>query len=266
MESGSGFLRVGLVQTDIFWLDIDANLARLEEYFSERVVGGGFDVVILPEMFNTGFGKAAAGYAEFMKGKSHKWLKNMAMLSGAMILGSMAVRENGLVFNRLMCVYPEGHTLFYDKKHLFSYGDEHTVFSSGKSPLVLYHKGFVIKPLICYDLRFPVWSRNSNKDPFDVLIYVANWPYSRQLAWEQLLKARAIENQCYVIGCNRIGGDGNQLHYKGGSAVIDYQGQYLASPKGEEALLVAELNKSSLQKFRGEFPFLNDADEFQFIS
>jgi omega-amidase len=265
MESMAGFLRVALVQIDIFWLDIDANLARLEEYFYDKVVGQGFDIVVLPEMFNTGFGKAAAGYAEFMNGKTHKWLKNMAKLSGALILGSIAIRDNGLIFNRLLSVYPDGDTLFYDKKHLFTYADEHTVFTSGKGSLVLHYKGFVIKPLVCYDLRFPVWSRNTNKDPFDVLIYVANWPDTRQFAWEQLLKARAIENQCYVLGCNRTGADGNKLNYEGGSVVIDCQGKYLASPNEGEALIVAELNKSSLQKFRSDFPFLNDSDEFQFI-
>jgi predicted amidohydrolase len=266
MKSMASYLKVALLQIDIFWLDIDANLARLEEYFYDNIIGEGFDIIVLPEMFNTGFGKNAAGHAEFMNGKSHKWLKNMAMLSDALMLGSFSVKDNGMIFNRLMAVYPDGRTLFYDKKHLFSYGEEHLVFSSGERALLLQYKGFIIKPLICYDLRFPVWSRNSVSEPFDVLIYVANWPDSRKYAWEQLLKARAIENQCYVLGCNRIGVDGNNLQYGGGSAIIDHEGKYLALAKENEALVVATLDKSSLQKFRVDFPFLNDSDKFQFVS
>ncbi|HTF81247.1 MAG TPA: amidohydrolase [Cytophagales bacterium] len=256
-----GHLKVAAVQMDIYWLDIDANLAELEEYFHVHVVGQAYDIVLLPEMFNTGFGKQAAQHSEFMNGRTHKWLRNMAALCNALLMGSISMKEAGVTTNRLLAVYPDGSTCWYDKRHLFTYGQENDVFAPGSKSININYKGFRIKPLICYDLRFPEWSRNDKSDPFDLLLYVANWPNTRQYAWEQLLIARAIENQCYVIGCNRVGKDGNSLEYMGGSLIINYEGKIMAYGDPATHLVHSEIDKDELDAFRRRFPFLNDADQ-----
>lgn len=258
-----GLLKIGMLQADVAWLDVDANLATLEECFYDQIIGKGYDLVLLPEMFSTGFGKQVVQYAEFMDGKTHKWLRNMASLANALVLGSVPVRQDGNTYNRLLCVYPDGATVPYDKKHLFGYGGESETFSSGKERVVLEYKGFKIRPMVCYDLRFPVWARHTVAYGYDVLVYVANWPSARQYAWEHLLKARAIENQAYVLGCNRIGADGNGLEYRGGSLAIDTQGYVI----GEESagLVSAVLDLEKLRAFRIQYPFLNDGDDFKLV-
>lgn len=258
-----GILKISMVQADIVWLDIDANLSILEEYFHAHFLRKDYDLILLPEMFSTGFGKQAVQHAEFMQGKVHKWLRNMASLTNALIMGSVAIKEGGDTYNRLLCVYPDGNTVYYDKKHLFGYGGENETFAGGVAQVMFQYKGFKIRPMICYDLRFPVWGRYTATYDHDVLVYVANWPFARQYAWEHLLKARAIENQCYVLGCNRMGVDGNGLEYKGGSLAINAEGY----PIGQEdkGMVSAVLDIEKLRAFRTQYPFLNDRDDFKLL-
>jgi omega-amidase len=253
-------LRISLVQTDLYWENPVANLAMLEEKISG--MSGQADLIVLPEMFNTGF---STDLTEPMNFTTHKWMKQMAAQTGATLAGSVGISENNQSFNRLMWVDPSGNLDFYDKKHLFKYGGENKTFSPGNKKIVRNIKGFNICPLICYDLRFPVWSRNINRQ-FDVLIYVASWPDARIEAWKTLLKARAIENQCYVVGVNRIGEDGNGLRYNGQSALIDFQGKVLHAFDDQEGIATIEIEKAALEEFRNRFPFYEDADKFEILS
>lgn len=255
-------LKIALLQYDIIWQDVDANLYTLEELVYTKLLGQNIDIVVLPEMFTTGFGVQSAHLAEFMNGKTHKWLKNMAKLTNAMFVGSVAVKENGKIFNRFLAVKPDGSTQYYDKKHLFTYANEHEVFEKGISVLKIEYKGFTICPLICYDLRFANWSAINPDNKFDILLYVANWPSSRRLAWDILLRARAIENQAFVIACNRVGLDGNNLEYDGGSCGINYDGSLIEPVRIGDNLLLVEIYKDDLIQFRSKFPFINDSDSF----
>lgn len=249
-------MKVSLIQTTIDWEDIDTNLEKLTSILNSIETT---DIIVLPEMFTTGFTLNVKKLAEPMHGKTMSWLQGQAKLKNALLIGSIIIIENDKYFNRCLCVFPDGKYEYYDKKHLFSYGHEDDVFSSGNKPLIISYKGFRIKPLICYDLRFPVWSRNIEN--YDLLIYIASWPSSRISAWNQLLVARAIENQCYVIGVNRLGIDGNKLLYNGNSAIIEYSGSVIHHDDKENVLQYS-LDKDALKSFRNQFPFLNDKDQF----
>ncbi len=251
-------LNVSLIQSDIYWENTDANLSHYEETLEK--IPSETDLVIFPEMFNTGFSMEVS---EPMNFTTHKWMKNMASKHQSYMLGSLAVKEGDHKYNRALLINPEGKTYKYDKKHLFGYGKETETFTPGDDNVTIYEKGWKIKPLICYDLRFPGWCRNVFPY-YDVLIFVASWPKQRINAWRNLLIARAIENQCFVIGVNRIGTDGNGLEYNGQSMVVDFQGEIITEGGETENIISAQLNHQDLQNFRKKFPFLNDMDPFHF--
>ncbi len=258
-------LKITLIQSDIHWEDTEANLAMFEEKVWQ--IGNTTDVIVLPEMFTTGFTMAAPRLAEHMNMRTFKWMKQMADQTGALILGSYMVKVHERYFNRLLWMEPGGHYKTYDKRHLFRMANEHKVFAPGESLLIASWKGWKICPLVCYDLRFPVWSRNrwdlqTKKLSYDVLIYVANWPTARIDAWNTLLKARAIENLSYVVGVNRIGQDGNDIEYNGSSAIISPKGESIYFNEGTESIRTIDLSSNSLEAFRDRFPAYQDADDF----
>lgn len=259
-------LKITLIQSDIHWEDIDANLAMFEEKIWQNS-SGSTDVIVLPEMFTTGFTMSAHKHAEMMNMRTFKWMKQMADQTGALILGSYIVSVHERYYNRLLWMEPGGNFKTYDKRHLFRMENEHKTYSPGESLLIASWKGWRICPLVCYDLRFPVWSRNkwdnaSKKLSYDVAIYVANWPVTRIDAWDTLLKARAIENLSYVVGVNRIGQDGQGIEYNGHSSVISPKGEIIYTNEGMEALRTTELNANALHAFRDRFPAYIDADDF----
>lgn len=255
-------LAVCLIQTELYWEDVTANLSSLEEKIAG--IDQPVDVIVLPEMFNTGF-TMDTRLAEPMNLTTTKWMKHIALQTNALIIGSFAMKENGLFFNRLMCVQPDGSFLYSDKRHLFRMGEEHQNYTSGNTRLRVKWKGWNIFPLVCYDLRFPVWSRNLASDPYDLLIYVANWPTRRAHAWRTLLKARAIENLAYVVGVNRIGVDANGVGHQGDSAALDFLGEPLFDLGNKETEKIVYFSKPELQKYRQSFPAYLDADEFNLI-
>lgn len=259
-------LRITLIQTALHWEDPVANRAMLEEKIWS--MGEQTDVILLPEMFTTGFTMNAAAVAEPMHVHTTRWMRQMADQTGALLLGSVIIREENHFFNRLIWMEPGGRTRHYDKRHLFRMAEEHQVFTGGSARLVEEWKGWRICPLICYDLRFPVWSRN-RKDgqeggmAYDILIYVANWPQPRISAWDTLLRARAIENLSYVAGVNRIGPDPQGTEYNGHSAVIEPRGQALWTGEEEEAVQTVVLDAGKLQEYRERFPAFLDSDTFR---
>lgn len=257
-------LKITLIQTEIYWHNIDANLAMLEEKIWQ--IGEKTDLIILPEMFSTGFTNAVDQLAEPMNSKTFRWMKQQAMQTNAVVTGSFIAKEGTKYFNRLLWMEPDGTYAYYDKKHLFRMSKENDVFSAGKDLLIRNWKGWNICPLVCYDLRFPVWSRNRLKEngelTYDILIYVANWPAPRSEAWLSLLKARAIENLSYAAGLNRIGEDGNQVAYNGNSVVVDGKGDILFREADKEAIVTVTLSKSDLMALRKKFPTYMDADDF----
>lgn len=258
-------LRITLIQSDIYWEEIDANLSAFEEKIWQ--IGQNTDVIVLPEMFTTGFTMNAPKLAEHMNMRTFKWMRQMADQTGALVLGSFIANVHDRYFNRMLWMEPGGNYKTYDKRHLFRMAGEHKTFSSGESLLVSTWKGWRICPLICYDLRFPVWSRNKydaalKRLNYDLLIYVASWPTARIEAWSSLLKARAIENLSYVVGVNRVGVDGNSVEYNGNSSIIGPKGEMIFSSEGVEAIKTLQLNANSLQAFRDKFPAYIDADEF----
>lgn len=229
------------------------------------------EVVLLPEMFTTGFSMNAPALAEDMSGSTVRWMKKMAKESNKVIAGSMIALDRGKYYNRFIWMNPDGSFEFYDKKHLFRMANEDASYSSGSNQLIIQYKGWKIRPLICYDLRFPVWSRNKNdrkgstlSPNYDVLLFVANWPEVRVSAWDVLLRARAMENQAYCIGVNRIGTDGTGKDYIGHSAAIDPKGNYLIKPLHmTEGVYTVSLDKDSLEEYRSKFPQGLDADDFK---
>jgi len=252
-------LIVSLVQTPLYYEDPVANRAMLEEKISAI---GKTDVIVLPEMFSTSFTNNAAKFAEPMNLNTFKWMKQLSAQTNACIVGSYAVKEGTNFYNRLIWMQPDGKFYTYDKRHSFRMSDEHKVYTSGEKQLVVEYKGWKIAPFICYDLRFPVWSRNTN-NKYDLAIYVANWPEARAHAWKSLLPARAIENISYVVGLNRIGTDGLALVYAGDSVVHDFKGMPLAELHSEEKIETVVLSKKALETFRLIFPAYLDADEFK---
>jgi predicted amidohydrolase len=252
-------LRVTILQCDLAWRDPAANRANLARHF--RGLVGHTDLVVLPEMFSTGFSMDAEALAEDMDGPTVGWLREEAAALGCVITGSLIVRDDGHCYNRLVWARPDGSLAHYDKRHLFRMAGEHEHFAAGSRRLIVTLKGWRICPMVCYDLRFPVWSRS--RGDYDALIYVANWPARRRLAWQSLLRARAIENLACVVGVNRIGRDGNGVTYAGDSVALDHLGQPLGSDGDGDRVETAVLDLESLQSWRRSFPAHLDADEFE---
>lgn len=251
-------LTLSLIQSDLFWEDKAQNLAAFRQEIN--ALSQEAQVVVLPEMFNTGF-SMNADLAEDMEGKTLQWLERLSQQAGKIITGSVMIQEEGGIFNRLIWMLPDGTHYHYDKRHLFAFGGEDKVFAPGNRRLVVQVNGWKICLMVCYDLRFPVWSRQQ-AEPYDLLIYVANWPEKRSHAWKTLLQARAIENQCYVAGLNRVGKDGNGICHSGDSAVIDPLGRIMDQLSGRPGTLTQTLHKELLVEVRSRFPFLKDADQF----
>lgn len=250
-------LDVTIVQADLHWHDPEANLRD----FTRTLEGvEKTDLVVLPEMFSTGFTMDAEGNAERMDGRSVTWMADTAKRTGAVVCGSLVIRDGGQYFNRMILMRPDGNFDYYDKRHLFRLAGEHEYYSPGSELVTFRLQDFRIRPLVCYDLRFPAWSRN--RDDYDLLLYAANWPAPRHLAWETLLRARAIENLAWVVGVNRVGRDGNGIDYRGGSAVIDYSGAYLTPVTDGPGVWSASLDLANLKQWRDKFPFHLDADRF----
>lgn len=252
-------VNVSLLQTSLHWQDSEANLAHFSQLLAKLAPT---DLIVLPEMFTTGFSMQSAEIAEAEPGSGLSWLTVQAKALNSAITGSLAVRTaSGGLVNRLYFVTPDGAVSYYDKKHLFRMAGEHQAYQAGQQRVIVRWRGLRFCLQVCYDLRFPVFSRNRND--YDVLVYVANWPAARRHAWSSLLLARAIENQAFVLAVNRTGQDGNDIHYSGDSVVIDYQGQLLASlPKGEVGVLRASLDGGALAQYRQNFPAHLDADGF----
>ncbi len=256
-------LAVTLVQTSLIWEQPVENRAQLAAKMAP--LQGRTDLVVLPEMFATGFSMRAAELGEPMDGPTVAWMQEQATQLNAAITGSFICIENGLFYNRLVWVQPDGGVHYYNKRHLFSLAAEHQTFTPGTERLMVEWKGWRICPLVCYDLRFPVWSRNEADRPYDLLLYIANWPQTRSLHWRSLLQARAIENQAFVAGVNIIGTDGNQLVYGGDSAIIDFSGQHLCQISHCEGVFTTELSLGKLSTYRQQLPFLEDGDTFRLI-
>ena len=278
-------LTVTTIQTNIEWEDKKANLQKLEEKIN--AIQSRTEIVILPEMFSTGFSMRAKELAEPMEGDSVQWMKQVSAKNKIILTGSLIIEENGHYYNRLIWMLPNGEFGYYDKRHLFGLGAEDEHYTAGNKRLIASVKGWKINLQVCYDLRFPVWARNrvAHSDEkhhgehiqnhaaltasaavpeYDVLVYVANWPEKRSHAWKTLLCARAIENQCYVIGVNRVGKDGNGLSYSGDSLVIDPLGQVLYHLADNEDVNTVVLEKEKLDEIRTKLPFWKDGDSFHF--
>jgi len=257
-------LTITLMQASLTWKDKEKNLEKFAGWISN--FHSGPDLIVLPEMFNTGFVVEPAGVAEPMDGMGMNWMAEQARVSGCVITGSLIISENGKYFNRLIWMRPNGTYEIYDKRHLFRMGNEHERFAQGKSPLIVELGGWNIMPLVCYDLRFPVWSKNtlvSGKYAYDCLIYVANWPANRSLAFRSLLLARAIENQVYLAGVNRVGEDGNAVAHKGESIIVDFKGNSLLQcPIDEEQVATYTLSRQALEDQRRQFAVGLDWDRF----
>lgn len=253
-------MNITLIQTHLHWQDITANLANLEEKIWE--IKHKTDLIILPEMFTTGFSMEVEKLAEVPHLTTFKWLKQMAAQTDACVIGSYIVKENGNYFNRLIAILPDGHYHQYDKRHLFRMANEHQNYTFGTQKTIFEWRNWKICPQICYDLRFPVWSRNIENE-YDLLIYVANWPAVRNRAWNVLLPARAIENWCYVAGVNRVGEDGKGLLYSGDSQIADFKGEILRYEVDKEAIISYDLDKNALNTYRQNFPAYLDADVFE---
>lgn len=247
-------MKTVILQNDILWADPAGNIRKADAAISSSPDA---DLYILPEMFSTGFCTSPEGIAE-SDGATLEWMKKKAAQCGAAIAGSVAIKEDGNFYNRLYFVKPDGDVVSYDKKHLFTYGKEHESFTAGDRRVIVEYLGVRILLEICYDLRFPVWSRN--RGDYDMIIYVASWPASRISAWNSLLVARAVENQCYVAGVNRVGTDPSDS-YSGGSVIVDPYGNVIARCQdGIESYSEAEIDMELLEAFRRKFPVLNDAD------
>jgi len=269
-------LSITLIQSNLHWENKEANLSM----FAERIHNqqAKLELVVLPEMFSTGFSMNAAAMAETMDGPTIQWMKLLAAEKKIILTGSLIIEEHGNYYNRLIWMLPNGSFAFYDKRHLFAYAGEDKIYQPGKKRLIASAKGFKINLQICYDLRFPVWARQSDSSfeqvniapaerknkgvEYDLLIYVANWPERRNLAWKTLLQARAIENQCYVVGVNRVGNDGNNIYHSGDSMIINPMGEVIYTKAHEEDTATTLIEKSVLQQTRDRLPFLNDADDF----
>jgi omega-amidase len=256
-------LVVSIIQTELHWENIEANLAMFEEKIWQ--IKDKTDLIVLPEMFSTGFSMNASKLAEPMNSKTFRWMKQMSQQTGAVVCGSYIVREKENYFNRFLWMNPDGTFSHYDKRHLFRMAKEHETYSGGSHKIILNLKGWRIMPLICYDLRFPVYSRQGKGLTYDCLVYVANWPERRSLAWYTLLRARAIENLSYVIGVNRVGKDGNGHAYSGDSSIIQPDGETVFSEKYNEKIVSVTLKADLIETYRKNFPAYLDADDFEIV-
>ncbi|MEN7547965.1 amidohydrolase [Rapidithrix thailandica] len=254
-------LKITLIQTALHWENKTANLAHFEELFWQ-ITPQSTDLIVLPEMFSTGFSMNAAQLAEPINLQTFKWLKQMAAQSQAVVVGSYIVVDAGHYFNRLIWMRPDGSYSFYDKRHLFRMAQEHKTYAGGTQKLIEEINGWKVCPLICYDLRFPVWSRSTPAENYDCLIYLANWPAARANAWNCLLPARAIENLCYTVGVNRIGIDGKGITYAGDSKAYDFKGELVEDLRAEDCVRTISLSGEKLMQFRQKFPAHLDSDRF----
>lgn len=255
-------LNITLVQADLAWHDPAANRERFDRLTA--ALAGKTEVIVLPEMFTTGFTMASREVAEPVDGPSTQWMQRLAQRLNAVVTGSMVIREGDDCFNRLIWMRPDGSREHYDKRHLFRMAGEHEHYAAGTHRLIVDVHGWKICPLVCYDLRFPVWSRNrtGGDGAYDVLIYMANWPAPRSYAWRTLLRARAVENLSYCVGVNRTGIDGAGIAYDGDSVALDFKGQPLGSDLSGECVHTATLSAAALAAFRQKFPAYLDADAF----
>ncbi len=253
-------LKITTFQAYLFWENSEKNLQNLSLRLSS--IREKTDIIVLPEMFNTGFSMNTEKLAEEMGGKSMQWMLEQAKKFDSVITGSLIIKEDGKNYNRLIWMRPDGSYEKYDKRHLFKLADEHKHYTAGNKKLFVDLKGWKICPVICYDLRFPVWLRNQNAE-YDVLLVVANWPERRSLHWRTLIPARAIENQAYVIAVNRVGHDGNEVYHSGDSMCIDPNGNVIYYKPNDEDLYTFSINKDELDKTRQTLPFLKDADDFK---
>ena len=255
-----------LIQSVLYWEDKQANLKMFEEKINQ--LEGKIQVVVLPEMFSTGFSMKPELLAESMDGPTVEWMKKMASAKKIILTGSLMIESEGHYYNRLVWMLPNGNFGYYDKRHLFAYGEEDQHYTMGFERLITSVNGWKVNTMVCYDLRFPVWSRQQFREDgsfeYDVLVYVANWPERRNTAWKTLLQARAIENQCYVIGLNRVG-DGNGIYYSGDSMVIGPLGEILYHKEHEEDIFTITLERQQLDDARNKFPFWRDADRFSIL-
>ncbi|QIH38756.1 amidohydrolase [Flavobacterium sp. Sr18] len=252
-------MQVTLIQAPLIWENPQSN----RNYFEARInsITSAVDLIVLPEMFTSGFTMSPENVAETMQGETITWLKALAKARNSAITGSLVIKENGNFYNRLVFVFPSGAIQFYDKRHLFTLAGEDKVYTSGNQKIVVDYLGWKICPLICYDLRFPAFSRNS--EDYDLLIYVASWPKIRTNAWDALLKARAIENMSYAIGVNRIGADANGYEYIGHSQAVDFLGNYVLKPEESEGCFTVQLDQEKMLETRQKLGFLNDRDCFE---
>jgi omega-amidase len=255
-------LHITLIQPDIVWENVPANLLQYEQMIA--AIAGDKHIIALPEMFSTGFSMAPERLAEPMDGRTVTWMANLAVKHRCIITGSAIIQEAGKYYNRMLWVQPDGRIGTYDKHHLFAYALEDQHYTPGQTRLIASVNGWRINLQICYDLRFPVWARNQG-DEYDVLLYVANWPEARSLAWRTLLRARAIENQCYVVGVNRVGKDGKDFNYIGESSVFGPLGEQIWQQANDVAGHTVTLQKETLLGVRTKLPFLNDADKFMLL-
>jgi predicted amidohydrolase len=254
-------LRITLIQPILYWESPRENREHLSEMMNS--ISGHTDLIILPEMFTTGFSMNASALAEPMNGETMEWMKEKAAELNAAICGSAIIEDEGDRYNRLLFVHPDGSYQSYDKRHLFFIEGEIGIFEPGKERVIVNFRGWRIALYICYDVRFPVWSRN-RKDT-DLALYVANWPASRTQVWQTLLKARAIENQIYVAGVNRIGSDGNEIDYCGDSLLVNPRGEVMSRLENREEVITDTLSWERLENFRVKFPVGNDADDFRLL-
>jgi predicted amidohydrolase len=255
-------LKITVFQGYLFWENTDKNLQNI----SLRLSGGireKTDLIILPEMFTTGFTMDAERLAEPMDGKTMKWMHDIARQYDCVVTGSIIIKENDKYYNRLIWMRTDGTYNHYDKRHLFALGKEHGTYTAGTEKLFVELNGWRICPMICYDLRFPVWLRNHADNPYDLLILVANWPERRALHWRTLLPARAVENQAYVIGVNRVGHDGNEVYHSGDSTCIDPNGNVVYYKRDEDDVYTFSIIADEVKKARRALPFLKDADHFE---
>ena len=254
-------MKIALFQTNLIWENPASNRTFIEEHFiNERE---SFDLFVLPEMFTTGFTMNPENVAETMNGQTINWMKSLALKKDCAICGSLVVQENNKYYNRFIFVHPNGKIDFYDKRHLFSLAGENEKYSKGNKKIIIDYKGWKICPQVCYDLRFPAFSRNYEN--YDLLLYVANWPKPRTNAWDALLKARAIENMCYIVGVNRIGFDENNHGYIGHSQIIDELNNQTLNAEEKQGVFIIELDRNKMLETRNKLNFLNDKDEFEII-
>ena len=251
-------LKITIIQSELHWENAEANRTMFSEKFQN--IEGTTDLIILPEMFSTGFSMNAEKLSEPNNGETLKWMISEAHKNNCAITGSVIISENDKYYNRLFFVFPDGSYKKYDKKHTFTLAKENEVYSAGTERLIVDYKGWKICPLVCYDLRFPVWARNT--EAYDLLIYVANWPKVRALAWDTLLRARAIENMAYCVGVNRVGLDGNDHEYIGHSTVYDILGKQISASSLGEFSETVVLAKEHIENNRKHLQFLNDRDRF----